>query len=81
MLVADSLTTRHVYKTMLRILMLLMMFVLPVYYLVKIKNEYVPLHCESELEFYLNPDDAPKRYDGQILYQTTNDKNQNGVYT
>ena len=61
--------------------MLLMMFVLPIYYLVKIKNEMIPLYCESELEFFLNPEDAPERFDGKILYQTTNEKNQNGVYT
>ena len=46
-LVADSVMTRHVYKILLRIIMILMMFVLPVYYLIKIKTELIPLHCES----------------------------------
>ena len=46
-LCSDSLRTKHIYRVMLRINMLLWMFAAPVYYLYKIKNEMIPVCCDA----------------------------------
>ena len=45
-LVKDSLTSRHLYRVILRLILATMMFYLPIYYLFKIKNKYVPHFCD-----------------------------------
>ena len=45
-LVKDSLTSRHLYRVVLRLILATMMFYLPIYYLFKIKNKYVPHFCD-----------------------------------
>lgn len=43
----DSLGSRYFYKVLLRIILVFMIFVLPIFYLNQIKKKYIPHYCDG----------------------------------